>query len=93
MSKKILVIDDEAGVREVLTEYQQKEGYKVTAVESGNEGLTHVKREAFDLAIRLDWRKDKYNPAKLVKRYPEQARERYLSDEEYPRLFAELAER
>ena len=58
---------------------------------AANRTLTILK-EAFDLAIRLDWRKDKYNPAKLVKRYPEQARERYLSDEEYPRLFAELAE-
>jgi len=51
VSKKILVIDDEPGVREVLTEYLEKEGYKVTAVESGSEALTHVKREAFDLAI------------------------------------------
>ncbi len=51
MSKKILVIDDERGVREVLTEYLEKEGYKVTAVENGGEALSHVKREAYDLAI------------------------------------------
>lgn len=51
MSKKILVIDDEPGVREVLTEYLEKEGYKVTAVENGATALSNIKREAYDLAI------------------------------------------
>jgi len=66
MSKKILVIDDERGVREVLTEYLEREGYKVTAVENGNDALTHVKREAYDLAI-LDLKLPDMEGAEVLK--------------------------
>lgn len=44
---------------------------------------------AFRFAIKLGWRDN--NPASLVQRFTEKPRERYLTDEEYPRLFAALA--
>src|SRR5499425_2689422 len=40
---RILVVDDEAPVREVLTEYFSTEGYAVEAVGSGVEALTVVR--------------------------------------------------
>jgi integrase len=49
-----------------------------------------ILKSAFNYSIKLGWRDD--NPAQFVKRYPEQPRERYLNDAEYPRLFAALAE-
>jgi integrase len=56
-----------------------------------NRTLT-ILRSAFDFAIRLNWRPEKDNPAKLVKRFTEKPRKRYLTGEEYPRLFAVLHE-
>lgn len=53
-----------------------------------NRVLTGLKA-AFKLAMRLGWRAD--NPAAYVARFPEQPRERYLTDQEYPRLFEALA--
>ncbi len=36
---KILVIDDEGDIRDVLTKLLQREGYEVTVAGNGNEGL------------------------------------------------------
>jgi len=46
-------------------------------------------KSAFAFAMRRGWRND--NPAALVMRNPEVPRERYLTDEEVPRLFAAIA--
>ena len=51
MSAKILVIDDDPGVRESLGELLRSEGYQVDAVASGEEGLTAVRAEEYDLAL------------------------------------------
>ncbi len=49
--KRILVVDDEAQIRTMLTQMLEQEGYEVHTAENGEEGLTLVGRYAFDLVI------------------------------------------
>lgn len=49
--KRILVVDDEAQIRTMLTQMLELEGYTVLTAENGEEGLTLVGRYAFDLVI------------------------------------------
>ena len=49
--KRILVVDDEAQIRTMLTQMLELEGYTVHTAENGEEGLTLVGRYAFDLVI------------------------------------------
>ena len=51
----VLVIDDEAGIRDVLREILSDEGYQVYTAEDGIEGLRTVERERVDLAILDVW--------------------------------------
>lgn len=72
--KRILVIDDEAQVRTLLTRILELEGYTVHLAENGEEGLALVESYAFDLVIT-----DMIMPIKdglrfimeLVRDYPE----------------------
>jgi len=48
---KILVIDDEAGMRDILSFELGSRGYEVVAVEDGNKGIEKAKHEKFDIAI------------------------------------------
>ncbi|MCK4419979.1 response regulator, partial [Candidatus Aerophobetes bacterium] len=50
-SRKILVIDDEEGVRDVLEGIFQHEGHRVTLAETGKEGLEEFKKTDFDLVL------------------------------------------
>ena len=52
-NERILVVDDEPGVRSALTAILVDEGFEVSAVESGEEGLEALQREEFD-AVFLD---------------------------------------
>jgi DNA-binding response OmpR family regulator len=47
----ILVIDDEANIRASLREMLARDGYRVTAVESGEEALALIAAQKFDLAL------------------------------------------
>lgn len=49
--KRILVVDDEAQIRTMLTQMLELEGYTVQAAENGEEGLALVGRYPFDLVI------------------------------------------
>ena len=49
--KRILVVDDEAQIRTMLTQMLEQEGYAVHTAENGEEGLAQVGRYAFDLVI------------------------------------------
>jgi DNA-binding NtrC family response regulator len=49
--KRILVVDDEAQIRTMLTQMLELEGYTVHTAENGEDGLTLVGRHAFDLVI------------------------------------------
>ncbi|MGI6656459.1 MAG: response regulator [Desulfobulbus sp.] len=72
--KRILVVDDEAQIRTMLTQMLEHEGYTVHTAENGEEGLVQVGRFAFDLVIT-----DMIMPVKdglkfimeLVRDYPE----------------------
>jgi CheY-like chemotaxis protein len=47
----ILVIDDDASVREVVSEMLRLEGHDVTIAENGREATSMLARQAFDLVI------------------------------------------
>ena len=72
--KRILVGDDEAQIRTMLTQMLEQEGYEIHTAENGEEGLTQVGRYAFDLVIT-----DMIMPVKdglkfimeLVRNYPD----------------------
>jgi len=49
--RKILVIDDEEGIREVLGEIFQNEGHRVTLAETSRKGLDKFKKNDFDLVL------------------------------------------
>lgn len=51
MSEKVLVVDDEPGMRGLLTRVMQKEGYTAAACADGGEALQAFKREDWDLVI------------------------------------------
>jgi CheY-like chemotaxis protein len=51
MSKKILVIDDEADVRTFLTTVLKKGGYETITATNGAEGLEMVRQESPDAVI------------------------------------------
>ena len=48
----ILVIDDEEIIREVIGQLLQREGYEVSTVTNGEEGLELAKGQSFDLVLR-----------------------------------------
>jgi len=49
--KQILVVDDEAQIRTMLTLMLEQEGYIVHTAENGEQGLALVGRHTFDLVI------------------------------------------
>ena len=53
MVYKVLVVDDEAAVRDLFSDLFKKKGYSVKGVASGEEALELVQKEDFD-AILLD---------------------------------------
>ncbi len=55
MNGKILIIDDEAGIRSTLTGILEDEGFSVKATETGEEGLQWMKGENFDLILLDIW--------------------------------------
>lgn len=50
-AEKILVVDDEQSMTQFLSIVLRKEGYQVTAVNSGKEALEKVKADNFDVVI------------------------------------------
>ena len=51
MSKKILIVEDEPGIRLSLTDEFESEGYVVLAAEDGKEGLDLAKQQKPDIII------------------------------------------
>lgn len=49
--KRILIVDDEQSIREILSDILDKEGYKCTAAENGDRALALFKKERFPLVI------------------------------------------
>ncbi len=52
-SRRLLVVDDEDSIREVLTDFLTMEGYTVVAVPTGEDAVDRLRIEVFD-AILLD---------------------------------------
>lgn len=48
---KILIVDDDPGLRNVLTVALEREGYRVLTTANGRDAVTHVFREAPDLIV------------------------------------------
>ena len=51
VKEKILVVDDEEEIRELITKYLQKENMEITEAESGEKALQLIKKKEFDLVI------------------------------------------
>lgn len=49
--KKILFLEDEQTIREVLTEYMRIQDYNVTEASDGEEALELLKNQVFDMAV------------------------------------------
>jgi CheY-like chemotaxis protein len=54
MDRYLLVVDDDAGVREMLCEVIAEAGYRVVAVEDGQEALLHLQVNPPPFLILLD---------------------------------------
>ena len=52
---RILIIDDESGIRSTLASILEDEGHKATTCESGEEGLAQYARDEFDLILLDLW--------------------------------------
>jgi DNA-binding response OmpR family regulator len=65
MSRKILVVDDEAHIRLLYTEELTEEGYQVTTAENGAGLLERIERERPDLIV-LDIKMVDYNGLDLL---------------------------
>jgi two-component system alkaline phosphatase synthesis response regulator PhoP len=48
---RVLIVEDEADILQLLTYNLTREGFQVVAVESGEEGLEQARREPFDLLL------------------------------------------
>jgi two-component system nitrogen regulation response regulator NtrX len=55
MSHSILIVDDEAGIRQSLTSILRDEGYAVSAVASGEECLAALKKSPYDVVLLDVW--------------------------------------
>lgn len=51
MTKHVLIVDDEARIRDVVSYALQKEGYRVTAADNGRAALESVEQGGFDLVV------------------------------------------
>jgi len=48
---KIMIVDDEAGIRDLLSEFLAEKGFDVTSAKDGMESLRYMKKKVFDLLI------------------------------------------
>jgi len=53
--RRVLVVDDEKGIRQTLSEILADEGYAVEAVATGSEGLERIANGEFDLVFLDVW--------------------------------------
>ncbi|MBM6875397.1 response regulator transcription factor [Fusobacterium mortiferum] len=71
--KKILIVDDEEQIRNILRMYLVREGYEISEAEDGEKGLKLFYEKPFDLVI-LDVmlpKKDGWNILREIKKYTE----------------------
>ena len=71
--KKILVVDDENGIRCLLSEVLASEGFEVSMAKDGQESLDQLEKKQFDLVI-TDIQMPRVDGITLVKRMKEAGR-------------------
>jgi two-component system response regulator AtoC len=49
--KKVLIVDDESGMRHMLTVLLEREGYSIDTAQNGREGIEKIKSNVFDLVL------------------------------------------
>ena len=49
--EKILIVDDDADIREMISVYFEKEGYEVVSATNGEQGLAVAKQETFSVIL------------------------------------------
>lgn len=54
MHAKVLVVEDETDIRDLIVLHLSREGHQVEAVGTGNEALRHLSAASYDLVL-LDW--------------------------------------
>ena len=81
---KILVVDDEIKIREIIKEYAEFEGYEVAQAEDGMQAVEMVKNQDFDIIIMdvMMPKLDGYSACKEIRNIMLSAR-----GEEYDKLF------
>ena len=55
MPARLLIVDDESGIRESLGALLRDEGYEVATVASGEECLAQIEQRTFDLILLDVW--------------------------------------
>ena len=70
MKRKILVVDDEQNIREIIKDLLEMRGYEVTTAVDGEDALEKMKFESFDLFI-LDVFMPRLNGLELMKKIKE----------------------
>lgn len=51
MGKKLLIVDDQPGIRFLLSEMFKSEGYHIVTAKTGSEALDMIMNDSFDLII------------------------------------------
>ncbi|MBU1698206.1 MAG: response regulator, partial [Proteobacteria bacterium] len=51
MAAKVLLVDDEEGIRKVLTIYLQDLGYEVSTADNGKKAAEKIDRDFFDIVL------------------------------------------
>lgn len=64
-TKKILIVDDQVGIRMLLEEVLRSEGVKVTSAETGKQALEMIQKEKPDLML-LDYKLPMMSGAELL---------------------------
>ena len=64
---KLLIVDDESGIRDTYREFFEKRGFEVEVAPDGAAGLGKLRDEAFDVAI-VDIRMPKMSGVELARR-------------------------
>ncbi|MEA1971885.1 MAG: response regulator [Candidatus Cloacimonadota bacterium] len=67
MNRKILVVDDEENIREIISEFLETIGYDVVGAEDGSQAIRECGNKKFDLVI-TDIRMPNMNGLDLLKK-------------------------
>lgn len=66
MQKRVLVVEDEAEIRQLIGLHLKREGFEVTEAPDGEQGLLGLSRQKYDLLI-LDWMLPKLNGLEMTR--------------------------